>query len=186
MLTHRAIWLISGIVLFILVAGFYLGNPTAARAAGPTTASGSSSANVTVSILPGSLTATMNSGSLLDETTNGAYTTATYQLHITVIDGTGSGAGWNLALADTLPASTSTMITHIDCAANSTCTLPENSVAYPVIMQGTDGAPTSILNAGANSGMGAFNITATIAVTSLTSANVSSPALSLVISNGTV
>ncbi|HEV2660403.1 MAG TPA: hypothetical protein VGU68_07350, partial [Ktedonobacteraceae bacterium] len=72
MLTRRSIWLISGIVLFILVAGFYLGNPTAARAAGSTHGDGgSSSAKVTVSILPGPLTATMNSISLPGETANG-------------------------------------------------------------------------------------------------------------------
>jgi hypothetical protein len=103
MLTRRSTWFIIGIVLFILAAGFYLGNPTAVRAAGSTHGNdGSSSANVTVSILPGPLTATMNSATLLGETPNGAYTTATYLLHMSVSDETGSGSGWNLALAGTL------------------------------------------------------------------------------------
>ncbi len=93
----RRFWFISGIVLFILVAGFYLGNPTPAHAAGPTNGNGgSSSANVTLSILPGPLTATMNSRSLLDETSNGAYTTATYLLHLSVSDETGSGVAGTL------------------------------------------------------------------------------------------
>jgi hypothetical protein len=177
-----------GIVLFILVAGFYLGNPTAARAAGSTHGNdGSSNANVTVSILPGPLTATMNSITLLGETSNGAYTTTTYLLHMSVSDETGSGSGWNLALASTLPSST-TILTRINsaCAINSTCSLPQNSVTYPVMMQSSDGAPASILSAGANSGMGTIDITATVAVTSPVSANASSPALSLMISSGTM
>lgn len=186
-ITHRPFWFIIGIVLFILAAGLYLGNPTPARAAGPTTGSGSSSANVTVSILPGPLTATMNSSSLLGETSNGAYTTTTYLLHMSVSDETGSGSGWNLALAGTLPSSTA-MLTHVTvaCASNSTCSLPQSSVTYPVMMQGTDDVPTSILNAGANSGMGTVDITATVAVTTPMNTSASFSALSLMISSGTI
>src|SRR5450755_2647044 len=188
MLTRRSICLFISIVLFILAAGVYLGNPTPAHAAGSANGNGgSSSANVTFSILPGPLTATMNSISMPDETANGAYTTTTYLLHMSVSDETGTGSGWNLALAGTLPSSTA-MLTHVTiaCAINSTCSLPQNSVTYPVMMQCTNGAPTSILSAGANSGMGTIDITATVAVTSPVSANASSPALSLMISSGTI
>lgn len=187
MLTRRSIWLFTGIVLFILAAGVLFGKPTPAYAADPTSGSGSSSANVTLSILPGPLTAAMNSITLLGEAPNGAYTTSTYLLHMSVSDETGSGSGWNLALAGTLPSSTA-MLTQVNaaCAINSTCSLPQSSVTYPVMMQGNDGAPTSILTAGANSGMGTIDITATIAVTTPTSVNASIPALSLMISNGTI
>jgi hypothetical protein len=186
-ITHRPFWFIIGIVLFILAAGLYLGNPTPARAAGSPNGSGSSSANVTLGILPGPLTATMNSISLVGEAPSGTYTTTTYLLHMSVSDETGSGSGWNVALADTLPSSTA-MLTHVSvaCASNSTCSLPQNSVTYPVMMQGTDGVPTGILNAGVNSGMGTIDITATVAVTTPVSANASSSALSLMISNGTI
>src|SRR5450755_2111284 len=187
-ITHRPFWFIIGIVLFILAAGLYLGNPTPAHAAGSANGNGgSSSANVTFSILPGPLTATVNSATLLGETPNGAYTMATYLFHMSVSDETGTGSGWNLALAGTLPSSTA-MLTQVNsaCAINSTCSLPQNSVTYPVMMQGTNGAPTSILSAGANSGMGTIDITATVAVTSPVSANASSPALSLMISSGTI
>jgi hypothetical protein len=186
-ITHRPFWFIIGIVLFILAAGLYLGNPTPARAAGSPNGSGSSSANVTLGILPGPLTATMNSISLVGEAPSGTYTTTTYLLHMSVSDETGSGSGWNVALAGTLPSSTA-MLTHVSvaCASNSTCSLPQNSVTYPVMMQGTDGVPTGILNAGVNSGMGTIDITATVAVTTPVSANASSSALSLMISNGTI
>ncbi|MDQ2888156.1 MAG: WxL domain-containing protein [Chloroflexota bacterium] len=188
MFTRRSIWLISGIVMFILAAGLYMGNPTPARAAGATNGGdGSSSVNVTFGILPGPLTATMNSIALVGETPNGAYTTTTYQLHMSVSDETGSGNGWKLALAGTLPSSTA-ILTHVNaaCASNSTCSLPQNSVAYPIMMQGNDGVPTNILNAGANSGMGTIDITVTVAVTTSTSVNASTPVLSLMINSGTV
>ena len=182
-ITHRPFWFIIGIVLFILAVSLYLGNPTPARAAGSPNGSGSSSANVTLGILPGPLTATMNSISLVGEAPNGTYTTITYLLHMSVSDETGSGSGWNLALAGALPSSTA-MLTRVTvaCASNSTCSLPQSSVTYPVMMQGTN----SVLSAGANSGMGTIDITATVAVTTPVSANASSSALSLMISNGTI
>jgi hypothetical protein len=186
MLTRRSIWLFTGIVLFILAAGLYLGNPTPARAAGSANGNdGSSSTNVTFSILPGPLMATMNSVTLLGATSNGAYTTATYLLHMSVSDETGSGSGWNLALAGTLPSSTA-MLTRVTvaCASNSTCSLPQSSVTYPVMMQDTDGVPTSILSSGANTGMGTMDIMATVAVTTPTSVNASTPVLSLMVSSG--
>ena len=186
MLTHRGFWLFTNIVLFILAAGLYLGNPTPARAAGSTNGSGgSSSVNVSFGILPGPLTATMNSISVVNETPNDTYTTTTYQLHMSVSDETGSGNGWNLALAGMLPSSTA-LLTHINvtCASNSTCSLPRNSVAYPVMMQGNDGIPTSILSAAANTGMGTIDITATVSVITPGIASASSSALMLLISSG--
>src|SRR5450755_4847447 len=100
MLTRRSICLFISIVLFILAAGLYLGNPTPAHAAGSANGNGGSSgANVTFSILPGPLTATVNSATLLGETPNGAYTMATYLFHMSVSDETGTGSGWNIALA---------------------------------------------------------------------------------------
>jgi hypothetical protein len=190
-LIHRSFWFFVGAVLFILAAGLYLGNPTVALADGSTNSSGSTAVNVTLSILPGPLTATMNSISIVGETTNGAYTTTTYELHMSVVDATGSGSGWNLALADALPSSTTTtLLTQVGstCATSSSCTLPQNGVTYPVMMQGDNSAPASIFNAGANTGMGASDITATLVMTVPTNANASSSAnaLTLLVSSGTI
>ncbi len=187
MLTRRAFLLFTGTVLILLAACFSLGNSAVALAAGPTN---SSSNQLVLSILPGPLTATMNSISFAGEITHGVSTTATYLLHISISDATGSGNGWDLALADMVPSSTTAMLTHIDmaCAANSTCSLPQNSTSYPVMMQGNDGTPTSILTASANTGMGALDIIATVAVTSPTGANAHSftNALTLLINSRTV
>jgi|GEM_PF-2163522 hypothetical protein len=189
-LTHRPFWFFTSIVLLIIAVCLLLSNPTAALADGSTNGSGSTAINVTLGILPGPLTATMNALSFVGETTNGTYTTTTYQLHLLVVDATGSGNGWNLALADMLPSSTTTMLTHINaaCAANSTCTSPQNNIAYPVMMQNSGSAPTSIFNAGANTGMGTFDITATLLVTAPTgvSASSSASALTLLVSSGTM
>lgn len=187
MLIRRPFWFFTGIVLIILAACFSLSNSAVALAAGPTN---SSSDKMMLGILPGPLTVTMNSISFAGEITNGTSTTATYQLHISIIDATGSGSGWNLALANTLPSSTTAMLTHVNvaCASNSTCNLPQNSVSYPVMIQSNDGTPTSILNARANTGMGAFDITATLSVTNPTSANANSftEVLTLLISSRTM
>ncbi len=164
-LIRRSFWFFMGAVLFILAEGLCLSNPTVALADGSTNGSGSAAINVTLSILPGPLTTTMNSISIGSETTNGAYTTTTYELHMSVVDATGSGSGWNLALADALPSSTTT---------------------YPVMIQGDNSAPTSIFNAGANTGMGTCDITATLVVTAPTSANASSSSLTLLVSSGTI
>lgn len=187
MLTHRAYLLFTGVVLLLLAACFTFSNSVVALAAGPTD---SSSSQLVLSILSGPLTATMNSISLAGETTNGASTTATYQLRISLIDATGSGNGWDLALADTLPSTTTAMLTHVTiaCAANSACSLPQSSASYPIMMQSNDGMPTSILNADTNSGMGALDITVTLVVTSPTSANAHSFAsvLTLLINSRTM
>ncbi len=188
-LIRRSFWFFMGAVLFILAEGLCLSNPTVALADGSTNGSGSAAINVTLSILPGPLTTTMNSISIGSETTNGAYTTTTYELHMSVVDATGSGSGWNLALADALPSSTTTtMLTQVSstCAASSSCTLPQNGVTYPVMIQGDNSAPTSIFNAGANTGMGTCDITATLVVTAPTSANASSSSLTLLVSSGTI
>ncbi len=183
--TYRSFWFISGIVLFMLATYLFFCNSITALAAGPD----SSNVAVTVSILPGPLTATLNDVSFVGQTTNGTATTSTYQLHLSVIDATGSGSGWNLALVNALPPSTTAMLTQISvvCASESACSLPQSNVTYPVMMQ-ENSATANILNAGTNSGLGSFSITATLTITTPTSASVNSfdGNLALLVSGGTM
>ena len=166
----RSFWLCTALVLVILVMLAGAGHTTRALAAGPT----SQTTVVTLQILPGTLTANLDAVSLTSETVHGAYTVASYQMHISVIDATGSGNGWNLALATALPQNATAMLKRVNvaCAPGSTCGIPENTLSYPILMAANNTNPLSFLTATAHSGMGAFTITSTIEVSFPTGANV--------------
>jgi hypothetical protein len=113
---------------------------------------------------------------------------------ITAVDATGSGLGWNLTMSATpftdssgttnctaasacrmhrpltvngsaTSAATSKERPKETCATGSTCTLPTNTVTYPVTVTTTCAAsgamcpPTTVANAAATTGMGAIDLT---------------------------
>ena len=140
----------------------------AARAA-TTTATGT----ITAGTLTVSTSATPTFGAALDGTDK----TPTYTLPMTVNDATGSGAGWKVTLTSTQfatsggtthsLATTASKVTGVtsSCAAG-TCTAPSNTTGYPFVVPADTSAPTavSLFNSAADTGMGQFTVTPTVAV----------------------
>lgn len=101
-----------------------------------------------------------------------------YSLPITVIDARGSGSGWKLSITSTqflssnqsnqLPTNAS-QITGVSrsCSTHSTCTLPVNSVSYPLLIPADTKppAPVKFFNAAVSSGLGVFSLTMLVNVT---------------------
>jgi hypothetical protein len=106
---------------------------------------------------------------------NGKDKTATTTGAFTPNDQTNSGSGWNIAGtstiftsgAHTLPA-TATQITAGSAAvASQNCSLPTNSIAYPVTLPAGAGPPAAVklYNASVNTGSGASTVTLTFGLT---------------------
>ncbi|HTV11345.1 MAG TPA: hypothetical protein VME20_05720 [Acidimicrobiales bacterium] len=122
-------------------------------------------------------------------TLNGYNTSSTTTINLALNDETGSGAGWNLNATSTtfsngasfqLPP-TATMITGaIASAASGNCSLPSNSVSYPVTLPAGATPPTAaqLFNAATNSGEGPTDLALT--------ARVAVPANARATSGGTV
>jgi hypothetical protein len=110
------------------------------------------------------------------DTLDGTDQTASYTIPLTVIDATGTGAGWNTTITSTLfttsgsktLASSASSITGVTsaCVAGGTCTNPTNSLAYAIGVPAAATAPAAVkfFNAAATTGMGRFTITPTIQV----------------------
>ena len=137
----------------------------------------------------GPVTTTVNAGRLslsgpakvtaTPVTLNGKDQTSTYTLPLTMVDARGSGAGWNLTITSTTFTSDSnkkisTLANNassvgsvtVICNAHSTCTLPNNSIRYPVAVPASTTPPAAVtfFNAAAKSGLGSFTITPTISI----------------------
>lgn len=105
-------------------------------------------------------------------TLDGANQTATTTLALTPDDETASNAGWNItgtsttltnAGGKTLPT-TSTQVTAASAsAATGNCSLPTNSIGYPVTLPAGSSPPTAVkvYNAAASTGSGPTNVTLT-------------------------
>jgi hypothetical protein len=104
---------------------------------------------------------------------------AKYSLPITVTDARGSGSGWKLSITSTqflssnnkgdqLPSNAS-QITGVSrsCSVHSTCTLPINSVSYPLLVPADTKPPSPVkfFNAAVSSGLGVFGLTMMVNVT---------------------
>lgn len=104
-------------------------------------------------------------------TLNGSNQSVTYTPNFDIQDTRGSGAGWNVTLqASTFSTGTVTLNATLTegsttwaCDTGSTCTVANNGTlagTYPITVT-PGGAAVKILDAGANSGMGAMNTGAT-------------------------
>lgn len=132
----------------------------------------------TVTINAGTLSETNSSTPTVNVTLNGSDQNPTYTLAITLIDSTGSGSGWKMTITSTqfttgggtphTLAKTASTITGVTsaCAASTTCTNPTNSISYPLGVPADTSAPTAVpfFNAAADTGLGTFNVTPTIAI----------------------
>ena len=94
---------------------------------------------------------------------------ASYALPITVTDARGSGNGWKLSITstqflypdndkdkDVLPANASQIMrVSMSCSTHSTCTLPINSIAYPLLVPAgaISPPPVKFFNAAVSSGL---------------------------------
>ena len=138
---------------------------------------GSNSAQVTLAITNGELTASTTAAPSLSATITGQDQTVPYTLPINVIDSTGTGNGWNLTItstqfstssspANTLPTTASTVISATSVCATGSCTNPTNTVAYPLTIPAgaTAPPPVKLFNAATGTGMGAFTVTPSVTI----------------------
>jgi hypothetical protein len=136
---------------------------------------------VTLSIGAGTLTesapATVTASGV---TLDGTDKTSTYALPLTVIDATGSFAGWHLSVTSsqftdgthTLAATASTISAapSVVCVTGVTCTAPNNNISYaspltvPAGSVGSEPSAVPFYNAAVGSGIGAFTITPTVSI----------------------
>ena len=136
------------------------------------------STTATTTVSAGSLTESNATTPAPSVTLDGTDQTATYSLTITVTDATGSGNGWNLTITSTTfttgggsPYTLSTTASHItgvtsSCVANTTCTNPTNALTYPIGVPAAGTAPTAvkIFKAAADTGLGTFTVTPSVAI----------------------
>ncbi len=124
----------------------------------------------------GPFTATLDSETFTSVTLNGHDQTMMGQLMVTVVDQTGSGAGWHLMVTSTqfqtaegkmLP-NTATSISAVDatCVPQSSCTNATNALVYPITLPAGAPSPAAIkyFTAAANTGEGSLTVTATLSV----------------------
>jgi len=86
-------------------------------------------------------------------TLNGSDQTQTASLVVTPDDETGSNAGWNITGTSTtftksggrtLPTTATTLTAASAAAASGNCSLPTNSLSYPITLPAGAGAPTAV------------------------------------------
>jgi hypothetical protein len=133
-------------------------------------------ANVTATatVSAGTLSLSSSAAPSVSYTLNGSDQTQNYTLPMTVVDATGSGAGWNTTItsttftagAKTLSTSASTVTGVNSVCATGTCTNPTNSVTYNLGVPAAAVAPTAVklFNSAVNTGMGSFTLTPTVQV----------------------
>ncbi|MBA3865319.1 MAG: WxL domain-containing protein [Solirubrobacterales bacterium] len=89
--------------------------------------------------------------------------------------GASGGLGWNLTVTSTqflsgthtLPTTASTITAVASaCANGGICTVPTNSVSFPVSVPAGAGPPSAVkfFNAAASTGIGTFTVTPTVSV----------------------
>jgi len=155
---HRRVclWLALG-----LTASAVLANPAGAVLA-------------TANVLAGTLSLSSSAAPSVSVTLNGTDQNADYSLPLSVIDATGSGAGWNLTVTSTqfstggaspktLATDASKMRDRTSVCAIGTCTNPTNSINFPppttIPAGSTPPAAVKFFTSAANTGMGTFTVT---------------------------
>lgn len=133
-------------------------------------------ATATGTINAGGLSVTTSAAPTFSATLDGTDKTPTYTVPVTVIDATGSGAGWNATLTSTpfstgggspktLAAGASAVTGVTSACAGGTCTAPTNGVAYPfTVPAGVGATPVKLFNAALATGLGQFSLVPTIGV----------------------
>jgi hypothetical protein len=99
-------------------------------------------------------------GALSVKSRDGSAAAGTDAVRLRLIDARGTGAGWTLRLA----ARTGRLVVtgvRVACAAGSTCTLPKTALSYPLTLDAA--RPLAVLDAGSRTGMGAIDVTLTVA-----------------------
>jgi hypothetical protein len=137
-----------------------------------------SNVTATATVNAGTLTLSTSATPSVSVTLDGTDQTPSYTLPMTVNDYTGSGNGWNATITSTqfttgggsphllsTSASTATGVSS-SCNGGATCTVPSNSITYPLSVPAGSGPPTAVklFNAAASSGMGGFTVTPTVQV----------------------
>jgi hypothetical protein len=124
----------------------------------------------------GSLGLTHGATASVSSTLDGTDQTATYTVPLSITDARGSGAGWNSTITSTTfndgaghtLSTTASSITGVtsSCVSGGTCTNPTNSITYALTVPAAASAPAAVkfFNAAANTGMGRFTVTPSIAV----------------------
>jgi hypothetical protein len=117
----------------------------------------------------GSLTVTPPATVSFTGSLNGANTSTTSSLTVTVDDETGTGSGWNLEGTSTtltngthtLPTTATTITSGSPTADSGNCSLPANSINFPVTLPAAATAPTAVklIDAAASTGAGPSDIT---------------------------
>ena len=167
------------------VADDKLGNAVGTLSETETASSSTSWAGVVVAFMPGCTGGSLTLGSPTSVTfptvtLNGKDQSVTTTGAFTPNDQTNTNSGWNVSgTSTTFTTGTRTLpttATQVTAASASTatqnCSLPTNSIAYPLTLPAGATAPTAIklYNAAANSGAGPSNVTLTFKLTSLASA----------------
>lgn len=131
----------------------------------------SGDAGVTGTVNPGSLTISTSATPTFSVTLDGTNKTGTYTIPASLVDATGTDAGWNLTATSTqftdgdpttphTLATTASTITSVDnaCNASSTCTTVTNSTtpnSFPTTIPAGATAPTAVEFFSADLGTGA-------------------------------
>ncbi|MCU1389605.1 MAG: hypothetical protein JWL72_2943 [Ilumatobacteraceae bacterium] len=108
-------------------------------------------------------------------TLNGFDATSTLAVVVTLDDETGTGSGWHLTGTSTtltatggktLPNTATTITAASASAASGNCSMPTNSITYPLTLPAATTAPTaaSLYNAAVSSGQGPVDVTLTAKV----------------------
>jgi hypothetical protein len=151
---------------FAVLAALCLLSPAPALAA---------TATSTGTVAAGTLSLSTSAAPTFSATLNGTDLTPTYTVPVTINDATGSGTGWNATITSTqfttgtkTLATTASSITGVTsaAAAGTTTTAPTNAITYPLGVPAAATAPAAVklFNAAANTGMGQFTLTPTVAV----------------------
>lgn len=153
----------------ILIAAAALAFPGSALAADATS---------TGTVSGGPLSLTTEAAPTFSATLDGTDKAPTYALPLTIEDLRGSGAGWNATITSTqfttggeTPHTLSPTASSISgvtnaCVESASCTNPTNAVSYPLSVPAAAEAPSAVkfFNAAAETGMGVFSNTPTVAV----------------------
>jgi len=105
----------------------------------------------------------------ISTTLDGTDQVASWSALLGIVDARGSGAGWNLTVAETTFSDGSghtlapgtLMGVSSACRAGNSCTAATNSVTYPITLTGT---AAKFFNSTANTGLGKIDVTPTVDV----------------------